>query len=134
MLTARACAGVHALGLYCLHDDGISVTLGDVALLANDRCTPYQEEGIVFRIVPLFLPAGLYALEYTVRTRNATTVMIADVPPQYAPGVQPAGRLSAMAGVLYMPTSANDLIAGVAKQGGVGAQYNIGVVDHGFGK
>ena len=131
---ADRCTGIHGLGLYCIDGDAIQVTLAGVSLVSNNDCKPISEEGIVFKIVPLYLPKGFYEFEYTIRTKRKTMIMIAEALREFSPGIQPPGRISAAAGVLYMPASANDLIMDVNRGDMKKDPVPIRVVDHGYGR
>jgi hypothetical protein len=129
VMRSRSRSGVHSLGLYCYQHDSIYVTLSGVSLVEQEHCQPKQHDGIVFNIVPIYLAEGFYEFEYTLRTENPTTYMMAAVLPGSVPR-QPQGLISYAHGTLYLPAAVNPLI-GDTKQysGSVALNEHVRVVD-----
>jgi hypothetical protein len=112
-------AGLHGLALYCYEHDSIHVTLAGVSLVQSDDCQPYIHDGVVFNIIPIYLPQGFYEFEYTLLSENSLTYMMAAVLPESVPH-QPKGLISYSHKTLYMPAAVNPLI-------GTTPEYNKGL-------
>lgn len=120
---------MHGLGLYCYEGDSIHVTLAGVSLVQSDNCKPYVHNGIVFNVVPIYLPQGFYEFEYTLLSSNALTYMMAAVLPDSAPR-QPKGLISFSHGTLYMPAAVNPLIGSTPEHDGrLAVPEEVQVVD-----
>lgn len=99
--------------MYCLHGDSIHVTLAGVSLVSFENCQPKIEDGIVFQIIPIYLPRGFYEFEYSLRSKDRTLYMMASVLPESAPG-QPPGLIRASHEILYLPEAVESMVEGFA--------------------
>jgi hypothetical protein len=117
------CAGIHALGLYCYGHDTMHVSLGGVSLVQQDDCQPKVHDGIVFNIVPIYLPQGFFEFEYSLRSSSDTTYMMAAVLNDTIPG-QLRGLISFQHEALYLPSAVNLMIENVGRYTGSIASNN----------
>lgn len=102
--TTATFAGVHGLGLYCYEGDAIHVTLAGVTLVQSQACKPKVYNGIVYNIIPIYLPEGYYTFEYSIRTTHTVAYLMAEVLP-HSVAAQPQGLLSVASRSLYLPAS-----------------------------
>jgi hypothetical protein len=123
------CAGIHGLALYCYERDSIQVTLAGQSLVQFDSCQPYINDGIVFNVVPIYLPQGFYEFEYTLLSKSTLTYMMAAVLPESVPH-QPKGLISYAHKTLYMPAAINPLIGTTSEYNGtLSVPRGVRVVD-----
>lgn len=85
--------------------------MAGVSLVSYENCQPKIENGIVFQIIPIYLPHGFYELEYTLRSSDRTLYMMASVLPESSKG-QPAGLIQASHEVLYLPEAVASMVEG----------------------
>ena len=105
------------------------MTLAGVSLVQSEDCQPKQHDGIVFSVVPIYLPEGFYALEYTLRSSNPTTYMMASVLPGSVPQ-QPQGLIKYNHGTLYLPAAVSPLIGDAERYtGDIALKEQVQVVD-----
>eukprot|EP00892_Ulva_mutabilis_P012121 jgi/Ulvmu1/9281/UM050_0030.1 len=102
-------SGIQGLGLYCYEGDSIHVTLGGVTLVKAESCLPKVHDGVVFNIIPIYLPQGYYTFEYSIRTARSLAYLMAEVLP-HSVAAQTQGLLSVASRSLYLPASLTPLV------------------------